>query len=84
MDIRGKFATYSFLQFLTYSLHIRFNTYLVHIHNVIVINVKRICSEYVRNCKEKETMMMAGTQRTKRICNEYVANMPETSKRRKP
>ena len=39
MDIGGKFATYSFLQFLTYWLHIRFNTYLVHIHTVIVVNV---------------------------------------------
>ena len=41
-------------------------------------NMKRICSEYIRNLKESEMMMTAGTQRIKRICNEYVANMPET------
>ena len=33
---------------------------------------------------EKETMMMAWTQRIKQICNKYVANISETAKRRKP
>ena len=28
-------------------------------------NMKQICSQYARNLKENETMMMAGTQRLK-------------------
>ena len=34
-------------------------------------------SEYIRNLKENETMMMAGTQRIRQICNKCVAKENE-------